>query len=202
MTDSRENKDQAVVRLKASLARTYSLELGRAEYYRAYRAELATKLRIGLVGLNGASALGLATVYGALNSASMAMAGLKPPAFLGAFVCYMVGAWLAGWALSAQYNDAIKAEGDAGTRAITTGIALDWVDAPSETPARGSVGQAFGTLRETPWIRAKHDQFAIYLHSASWGLWAAGTMTLAVAIASKVAGLKPAWPALSRMMGL
>lgn len=179
----------AIARVKASLSRTYAFELSRAEFYRGYRADLATRLRSGLVGLNCASALGLATLYGTISAQGLKGAGLQPQALLAAFVLYAFGALLAGWAINAQYVDAINAEGDASTRAIHAGMALDWVDAPPGSGEDGHTKEALKTVQATPYVRSKHDQLAISFQAISWGLWGTGTLTLALSIAAKVTNL-------------
>jgi len=176
---------ELIQQLKQSLARSYAWEAARAEFYRSHRAELATKIRTGLVGLCSASALGAATLYGAISPKGLQAAGIDLGALLIAFVAYVVGALMAGWALNAQYVDAIDAEGDASVRSLTAGRALDWVekhDDPSITEA------ALAQMQETPVVRLQHDQLAITMHAISWGLWGTGSLTLAVSVLWKLMG--------------
>jgi len=176
---------EAVDQLKQSLARSYAWETAAAEFYRSHRAELATKIRTGLVGLCSASALGTATLYGAITPKGLENAGIELGALLISFIAYVVGALMAGWALNAQYVDAIEAEGDASVRSMTTGRALDWVakrDEPSITET------ALAQMQKVPLVRLKHDQLAITMHAISWGLWGTGSLTLAISVLWKLMG--------------
>ncbi len=153
--------------------------MSRAEFYRAHRAELAIKIRTGLVGLNAASALGIATLYGAISRIALSEAGVGTETLAVAFFCFSVGAWLGGWALNAQYVDAINGEGDATTRAQVRSRAIDGM----ATPASNATSAALDQLKEIPFIRGGHDQLAINLQSWSWGTWGTGILALALSVA-------------------
>ena len=171
--------------LKASFERTYADEGRRADFYRQHRAELAVKIRIGLVALNGGSAVGLATLYGPLTDAG-GLADVDPKLLLFVLGAYILGAWMAGWALNSQYVDAINIETAAGTRMSAAGRAADWVGVAGQ---EASVDEARKTLKNTHPVDPGHDLSAINFHSIAWGLWGTGSLALV---------LQAAWTAFSR----
>lgn len=171
-------------RLAANLDRTHAFEADRAAFYRQHRADLASKMRFGLVGLNGGSAVAIATLYGS-STKHIASAGVDQVTVLVALVAFLFGAWLAGWALQMQFLDAINSEGDANVRAMNLATAADF---SSSSSRQEQVTAAFEALRTTPFVRSKHDDAAIWFVGISWGCWVCGSMSIAFSISAHLLG--------------
>ena len=178
--DRKARYEAARENLRASLLQTHVLEAERASFFRSHRAELGVRIRSGLVALNGGSAVALASVYGAVGAKALDEVGVTRPVVLFSLGLFLVGTWLAGWALNSQYNDAIHAEGYATVRSITLLRAASGINSLAN---EHNVEAAFDELDETPLLHPKHDRWAINFQSASWGCWGTGALALVLTVA-------------------
>jgi hypothetical protein len=164
--------------LTESLLRSREREEAVAQHLRSQRDDLTSKIRFGLVALNGASVVAVLTLYGSLKN-DLAGLGITSGAVMWAVGFFVVGVVCAGLCLSSHQNQLVIAAGQAEARAITCGTA---VDLSAQNPIPKQLGEILEDLRKHSLPSASYSRAAIWLQQSAASLWLGGSLVLISAI--------------------
>lgn len=177
--------------LRDSLAQSLTAATSSADHLRGQRDDVTTKIRFGLVGLNGGSVLAAIAALGG-NTAALERIGISLDQLASAIIFFLVGAVVAGVALFQQQNHLVVAAGEANARAIRYAMAVHHANV---NPGGDDLGALLKVIAAQTPPEATYSKAAIWFQSFGGALWLGGCSVIVMdVVRDHLPTISAMWP--------